>query len=57
MVDGKQVGGAGRRRPVKGSPEKEPGWTALLIRLGITIVLFNILAGVVAWYFLSSRRH
>lgn len=56
MTDGKHPGGAGKRRPAP--PRKEPSWTALLIRLGIAIALFNIVAGILAWYFVfSPRKH
>ena len=56
MSDSKHSGGAGKRRPATALPRKEPSWTALLIKLAIAIILFNIFAGVLAWYFLFSPR-
>jgi len=58
MTDSKHPGGAGKRRPATAPPRKEPGWTALLTRLAIAIALFNIVAGILAWYFIfSPRKH
>ena len=55
MSDGQYLGGAGKRRPAKAPPRKEPGWTVLLIKLAIAIALFNIFAGMLVWYFFSPR--
>jgi hypothetical protein len=57
MSDSKAPGGAGKRRPAKALPRKESSWTALLIKLAIAIVLFNIFAAIVVWYFSSPRKH
>ena len=56
MSDSKHPGGAGKRRPATASPRKEPGWTALLIKLAIAIALFNIFAGMLVWYFFSPKH-
>jgi polyferredoxin len=58
MAASKHPGGAGRRRPATALRRKEPSWTALLIRVAIAIALFNIVAGLLVWYFLfSPRKH
>jgi len=57
-VNGKDPGGAGRRRIAPPPPRKEPSWTSFLIKLAIAIALFNIIAGILAWYFVfSPRKH
>jgi len=57
MSDRKHPGGAGKRRPAKALPRKEPGWTVVAIKLAIAVVLFNIFAGMLVWYFFSPRKH
>ena len=58
MIDNKHPGGAGKRRPATALPRKEPGWSALLIKLAVAIALFNIFAAMLVWYFVfSPRKH
>jgi len=53
----KDPSGAGKRRLTRAPRPKEFTWTAFLIRLAVAIVLLNIIAGILAWYFLSRPRH
>lgn len=54
-MNGKDPGGPGRRKLATPPSRKEPSWTRLLIKMAIAIVLFNIIAGILAWHFILSR--